>query len=168
MTRLGILVVGFTLLFGIDALAAEGGGKRNVVVVGDNGEKATFTLDGTRLTVTAEEGDDISVKEVDLAEIATMVEDALSGAMVGMSAALDALAASDIQVRVDPEHQLVVQADGKSTTVDLDEVMNALSAAMDDVAVEFDDHGADEGELQQEIDALRAEIDKLRAELNQR
>lgn len=168
MTRLSILVLGLALLAGHPALGGDDGGKRNVVVVGENGEKATFTLDGSRLTVTAEEGDDISVQEVDLAEIAAMVDDALAGAMVGMEAALDALAESDIEVRMDPDHQLVVRADGESTTIDLDEVMAAVAAAMDDIAVEFDADTADEGALEQEIADLRAEIESLRAELQQR
>lgn len=168
MTRLRFLVIGLAILPVHPALAGDDGGTRNVVVVGENGEKATFTLDGSRLTVTAEEGDDISVREVDLAEIAAMVDDALAGAMAGMEAALDALAESDIEVRMDPDHQLVVRADGESTTIDLDEVMAAVAAAMDDIAVEFDADAADDGELEQEIADLRAEIESLRAELQQR
>jgi hypothetical protein len=167
MIKLRILVAGFVLFAAAVAFAGDDGGKHNVVIVGENGEKATLTLDGSRLTVTAEEGDDISVKEVDLAEIATMVDDALAGAMVGVQAAFDALAEKDIQVRVDPEHQIIVDADGETTTIDLDEVMDAVAAAMDKVAVEYDESSADEAELKQEIDALRAEIDKLRSELKQ-
>ncbi len=168
MTRLKTLVAGFVLLAATATFAGDDGGKRNVVIVGDNGEKATLTLDGSRLTVTAEEDGDISVREVDLAEIAAMVDDALAGAMVGMEAALDALAESDIEVRVDPEHRVVVHADGASTAIDLDEVMAAVSEAMDGIAVELDGNGEDEEQLQQEITALRAEIDALRSELKQR
>jgi len=167
MTRLRILVAGFALFAAVAAFAGDDGGKRSVVIVSENGEKATLSLDGSRLTVTAEEGDDISVKEVDLAEIATMADDALAGAMVGVQAAFDALAERDIQVRIDPEHQIVVEADGEITKIDLDEVMAAVAEAMDEIAVEFDDNSADEADLQHEIDALRAEIDKLRSELKQ-
>jgi diacylglycerol kinase family enzyme len=152
----------------VTAFAGDDGAKRNVVVVGENGEKATFTLDGSRLTMTAEEGDDISVREVDLAEIAALVDDALAGAMVGMEAALDALAESDIQVHVDPDHRIVVQADGESTSIDLAAVMDAVSAAMQEMAGEFDADAADEGELQREIAELRAEIEALQAELHPR
>jgi hypothetical protein len=173
MTRLSFLVVplvisGLAILTVYPALAADHGATRNVVVVGENGEKATVTFDGSRLTVTAEEGDDISVQEVDLAEIAAMVDDALAGAMVGVEAALDAFAESDIEVRMESDHQLVVQADGKSTTIDLGAMMAAVAEAMDDIAVEFDADAADEGELEQEIANLRAEIERLRAELPQR
>jgi antitoxin component of MazEF toxin-antitoxin module len=165
MFKLRVFVAGLFLFAAAVAFAGDDGGKHNVVIVGENGEKATLTLDGSRLTVTAEEGDDISVKEVDLAEIATMVDDALAGAMVGVQAAFDALAEQDIQVRVDSEHQIVVEADGETTKIDLDEVLDEVAAAMDQAAREFDEDSADEAELQQEIDALRAEIDKLRSEL---
>jgi hypothetical protein len=165
MARFRILVACLTLLTTVAAFAGDDGGKHNVVVVGDDGDKATFTIDGSRLTVTAEDGDDITVKEIDLAEISALVDDALDGALVGLESALDALAESDIQVRVDPEHRIVVSADGETTTIDLQEMMDAVSAAMDKVEVETDDQSADEVELQREIDALRAEIDKLRSEL---
>ena len=118
--------------------------------------------------MTAEEGDDISVREIDLAEIAAMVDDALAGAMVSVQAALDALAEQNVQVRVDPEHRIVMEAEGNTTTIDLDDVMATVAEALDGVAAEFDDASADEAALQHEIDALRAEIDELRSELKQR
>ncbi len=168
MTTLRILVAGFTLLAAAGVFASEDHGKRNVVIVGENGEKATLSLDGSRLTMTAEEGDDISVREIDLAEIAAMVDDALAGAMVSVQAAFDALAEQDIQVRVDPEHRIVMEAEGNTTTIDLDEVMATVAEALDGVATEFDDASADEAALQHEIDVLRAEIDELRSELKRR
>ncbi len=167
MTRLRILVAGVALLASVAAFAGDDG-PRNVVIVGENGEKATLTLDGSRLTVTAEEGNDISVHEVDLAEVAAMVDEALEGAMVGLQAALDGLAEQDIQVRVDPDHQFVVEADGQTTSIDLDEIMNAVAQAMDDISVDIEGVDLEEAELQEEIAALRAEIDQLRSELKQK
>jgi hypothetical protein len=167
MTRFRIIVAGLAIMAAAAAHAGDDGGKRNVVIVGENGEKATLTLDGSRLTVTSQDGDDISVKEVDLGEIASMVDSALSDAMVEVQAAFDSLAEKDLEVRVDPEHQLVVKADGETTTIDLDEVMNAVTQALDGVAIESAGDSADEADLQREIDALRAEIDELRSELKQ-
>lgn len=167
MTRFRILVAGVALLASVAAFAGDDG-PRNVVIVGENGEKATLTLDGSRLTVTAEEGDDVSIREVDLAEVAAMVDEALEGAMVGLQAALDGLAEQDIQVRVDPDHQVVVAADGQTTTIDLDEIMNAVAQAMDDISVDIEGVDMEEAELQEEIEALRAEIDQLRSELKQK
>lgn len=167
MTRIKIFAILLALVSVTAAFAGDDGAKRNVVIVGDDGDKATISIDGSLLTVTAEDGDDITVKEIDLAEIAALVGDALDEAMVGLDSALDELAASDIQVRVDPEHRIVVDADGETTTIDLHEVMDAVAAAMDHVDADVADVTADEAELQREIASLRAEIDKLRAELKQ-
>lgn len=162
MTRIKLLVACWTLAAAAFAAAEDG---RTVVIVGDKGDKATITLDGTRLTVTAQDGDNVSVSEVDLSAVAAVVGDALEGAVSGIQAALDELADRDVEVSVDTEHQVVVQVDGKTTTFDLDEVMTAVAGAVDELGEEMDGASKDDEELQQEIDALRAEITRLRAEL---
>lgn len=171
-----LLVCAFVLTVATAALAGDHPSHRNVVIVGDDGDKATITLDGSRLTVTAEEGDDISVKEIDLAEVANLVGDALDDALASLGVALDELSAADIDVRVDPANRVVVRSGDQTTTVDLAEVMASVSAALKDLEVVVTDDeatddaagddAAEEAQLRAEIKALQAEIDALEAELD--
>ena len=179
MARFRILISALVAALCVVAAAAATAGddyqKRSVVIVGEDGEKATLTFDGSRLTVTAQDGDDISVHEVDLAEIAGLLDEAIEGAMAGVQAAFDALAAQNIEVKIEPEHRVVVNADGTTTTVDLDAVMAAVAGAMENLATDIetadeisgDEISGDEAQLQQEIEELREEIARLRSELDQ-
>lgn len=167
-----ILVCALALTFASAALAGDPASQRNVVIVGDDGGKATITLDGSRLTVTTEDGDDVAVKEIDLEQVAGLIDGALDEALAGLDAAFDELAEADIDVRVAPDHRVMVRSGDKTTTIDLAEVMSSVSAALGDIEVvasedETTGDAAEEAQLRAQIAALRAEIDSLRAELDE-
>lgn len=178
MPTVRLLVCALLLTLATAALGGDHPSHRNVVIVGDDGEKATVTLDGSRLTVTAQDGDDVSVKEIDLAEVAHLVGDALDDALAGLGVALDELGDTDVDVRVDADHRVVVRSGDETTTIDLAEVMASVSGALADLEIVIADDAATAGEasadaaeeaqLQAEIATLRAEIAKLQADLGAR
>lgn len=160
---------------------------RRVVIVGDDGQEATVTLDGSRLRVIATDGDEVQVEEIDLSEIGALVNEAITEAMRGVNDALDHLADHDFSMHVSPERRIRVESDMADLEFDMDEILAEVEAsvneAMRELQRELDSHAdrdrhrhervapgrvAEDEEmagLREEIDALQREIRQLRAEI---
>jgi len=73
------------------APAADAGDPPRVVIIGDDDKQVVLTIDGARLHVVGIEGDEVETATIDLEEIGQIIDEAVSSAMRGVSAALQGL-----------------------------------------------------------------------------
>jgi len=118
---------------------------RRVVVVGDDGEEATLTLDGGKLRVKAVSDGDVEIHEIDIAEIGVMVDEILGDVLGGLEDVFGEMAENNIEVRCEDENRLVISGDGHTTTLDVEEMMEELHETLEDVFTELEAEFGDIG-----------------------
>jgi len=162
------------LLLATAALATEPGDateSRQIVIVGDDGERVVVSLDGTELTVISEDADGSSVRMVDMEQIGRLVGDAL-GDLDGHLAILQDL---QLDMHMGNDNRLNVSWEDETFELDVNEIMVQIGEALETGLGDFDtDDWSDvhvrdrsDEDLRQELRELKAELRELRQEFRE-
>jgi hypothetical protein len=142
-----------------------------MVILGDGGDHATVTLDGSHLQVVSVESGVHRVHEIDLSMLGAIIDGAVSNALSQLDREFTG------EIEVDADHQVHIRRDHGTHTIDLSGVAARLEASLAHLHAELDrefghwdaDHEDEErdeaAELREELDALKQELRDLRRAL---
>ncbi len=171
--RIFTLILGAALLAAPFALADADGSGNRVIVIGNDGEHATVTLDGNHLQVVSVEDGDVSVHEIDFSHLSEIIDGAVSAAMEGLDEVFD----EELNIRVDSDNMIHMSHGDQACAVNISvlaqELSNTLAEVHRNVGRELKHtrrvhHGHEQEtteDLKAELDQLRAELDRLKDEL---
>ncbi len=171
-TRIIFLIFSVSLLAAPLALAGDDQDSRRVVVIGDDGEHTTLTINGNRMKVVASDGSDVTVHEFDFSQLGELINSTVSAAMAGLE--------DDLSIQLDDEMLQVTHGD-QACAVNMEIVAQELRHSLANLhehlnfnmsnahahAQDRDHELSDTEELQAELDRLKAELGNLREELDE-
>ena len=154
------------------ALADEPAEKESpsrMVIVGDDDEKITVTLDDGELVITSEDEDGTSVHMVDMTQIGMMVGEALEG----LDEVLAGMADMQLDMHMGNDNRLNLSWEDETFELDVNEIMVQVNEALSEGLAEIRSedwtsvHARDrsERELREELRELKAELRELRREI---
>ena len=112
-----------------DSVPDHDGGR--LVVIGENGDHATVTLDGSRLHVVTVEDGDVAVHEFDFTLLGEIFDDAFGAALEGVDEALDALEDQDLNISFCDDHD--DYDDDAELKAEIDELRAEIERLRDDL-----------------------------------
>ncbi len=146
-----------------------------MVIIGDDGEEVTVTLEDGELTIISTDDDNTTTHIMDMDAIGMMANDHFGDVMVDVGDVLEELEDMQIQFRMGQDNRMNLSFDDSEFELDLDAVMEQVSSAVQLGLAEFDtaewtthsdrwDEVSDD-ELRDELDNLKDEMKELRREL---
>jgi hypothetical protein len=146
-----------------------------VVIIGDDGEELTLSLEDGELTVVTSENGKTTTHIVDMEVMGLLAADAVDEAMVGMEGVFEELQDMQFQFRMGQDNRLNLSYDDTEFELDMDQVMAQVASAVElglqEInTAEWTEHRSrwdevSDDELRDELDNLKDEMEDLRREL---
>jgi hypothetical protein len=146
-----------------------------VVIIGDDGEELSLSLEDGELTVVTSENGKTTTHIVDMEVMGLLAADAVDEAMVGMEGVFEELEDMQIQFRMGQDNRLNLSYADTEFELDMDQVMAQVASAVElglqEInTAEWTDHRSrwdevSDDELRDELDNLKDEMEDLRREL---
>ena len=149
--------------------------RSTVVILGDDGEEVTITLEDGTLTMISQENGKTSTRIMDMEAVGLLAADAVDGALMGMEDVFAELEDMQFQFRMGQDNRMNLSFDDSEFELDLDQVMTQVASAVqvglsEINTSEWASHQArwddvSDDELRDELDSLKDEMKELRREL---
>jgi hypothetical protein len=142
---------------------------RSFVVVGDDGDRVSLTIEGGELTLVTDEDGRTSVRIVDLEQIGTLVSQ-------GLEDALAAVRDMQLEVHMGGDNMLAFSHDDETVELDVNALVQEIGEMLQHGFAEVEhgdwvvsrDRDRTEAELRRELRDLKREMRELRRELERR
>ncbi|MDX2473301.1 MAG: hypothetical protein QNL91_06285 [Candidatus Krumholzibacteria bacterium] len=146
-----------------------------VVIIGDEGEELTLSLEDGELTVVTSENGKTTTRIMDMEAMGFLAADAVDEALVGMEGVFEELQDMQFQFRMGQDNRLNLSYDDTEFELDMDQVMAQVASAVElglqEInTAEWTEHRSrwdevSDDELRDELDNLKDEMEDLRREL---
>ena len=146
-----------------------------IVVIDDDGEQTTLTLENGELTVVTTDGDETETRIINLEAMGLLAGDIMDEAQVDLAGLLKEIESMQFQCRLGQDNRLNLSFDDSEFELDLDQVMAQVASAVQLGLSEIRtsewtsrsnrwDEVSDD-ELRDELENLKVEMQELRKEL---
>ncbi len=147
----------------------------SVVIIGDDGEEISLSLEDGELTVVTTEDGKTTTHIMDMDAMGVLAADAVDDAFLGMEDVFEELQDMQFQVRMGQDNRLNLSYADTEFELDMDQVMaqvaSAVQLGLQEInTAEWTDHRSrwdevSDDELRDELDNLKDEMEELRREL---
>ncbi len=147
----------------------------NVIIIGDDGEEISLSLEDGELTVITKEDGKTTTHIMDMDAMGLFAADAVDEALIGMEDVFDELQDMQIQFRMGQDNRLNLSYADTEFELDMDQVMAQVASAVElglqEInTAEWTEHRSrwdevSDDELRDELDNLKDEMEELRREL---
>lgn len=149
--------------------------KTTMVIIGDDGDEVTLTLDEGALTVISTEDGNTTTTVMDVDAMGLLAADAIDGALLEMGDVFAEMEDMQFQFRMGQDNRMNLSFDDSEFELDLDQIMTQVASAVQMGLSEINTeewtshHGrwdeVSDDELRDELDNLKDEMKELRREL---
>lgn len=149
--------------------------RSTMVILGDDGEELTLTIDDGALTVVSTDDGETTTSIVDLEAVGLIAADAVEEALAEMDDVFAELEDMQFQFRMGQDNRLNLSYDDTDFELDLDQILTQVASAVQMGLDEINTSewtsqnnrwdGVSDNDLRDELDNLKDEMKELRREL---